>query len=682
MKKQFIKIIISGIVALTLLTTILPTSAYSHDMQKQTTNTQLNQKNEEINNFGPSWYNKPTTYAQLISWYQALETQYPGYIEVFKANVLYNTGTIPNGYDDYYIRITNESLGLHKPEVLFLGGPHGDETVGTVGMFWFTDWLMRMAFTDEPSPYYAKDWLRWIIDNREIYIEASHNPYGFDQDQRYDSHNWDLNREADMDWDQYEPTGGIWASVNGKTLHAFVDNHTVRLGADFHGGARLLLYPWGGTHNTIVGTSPITGNSYNYAPPDFYFFDASSLRLGDYMGDYGGNLDKYSIGTIPDTVGYTVGGGIGPWAYGGNVVANPVEDPYVEDETWGNYYGAGVLWLSPEMSNTKNPNQDTFGNDTVARFGAEVRRVILHQTDLAQPYLRWQSDSVQNDAVVITNTPVNFTWQVNGSMVVEHTYLQYGNNPNPIQTWTYTTTDNDEHSGDYIGGTGWDGAMSGQTDGTTYREGIAFTIPGEYYFVAKAQVDQIYKNVLRPDVYLSNPYLRLIKERTNDSYHEILEGTDGTEEIIGQTWWYSPILHVTVMPENDAPDKPDKPSGPAKGKPGSIYMYRTSTVDANADQVYYMWDWGDGNISEWLGPYASGSMASAQKSYSAKGEYSIKVKAKDIWGAESDWSDPLSITMPKDSAYQFRFLFLQQILEHLFERFPQSFPVLRQLLGY
>jgi hypothetical protein len=94
------------------------------------------------------------------------------------------------------------------------------------------------------------------------------------------------------------------------------------------------------------------------------------------MGDYGGNLDKYSIGTIPDTVGYTVGGGIGPWVYGADVEKNPVEDPYVADETYGNYYGAGVLWLSPEMSNTKNPSQDTFGNDTVARYGAEVRRVI------------------------------------------------------------------------------------------------------------------------------------------------------------------------------------------------------------------------------------------------------------------------------------------------------------------
>ena len=84
------------------------------------------------------WYNKPTSYSQLVSWYQALEILYPGYIEVFKANELYGTGTITGGYDDYFVRITNESLGFHKPEVLFLGSPHGDETAGTIGTVSYT----------------------------------------------------------------------------------------------------------------------------------------------------------------------------------------------------------------------------------------------------------------------------------------------------------------------------------------------------------------------------------------------------------------------------------------------------------------------------------------------------------------------------------------------------------------
>jgi hypothetical protein len=306
------RILLILVVSIFLLVIVNFNTALGYSINYNKNKNTINNLSEELEDspLGPTWYNKPANYAQLVSWYQTLESSYPQYIEVFKANELYDTGIATGGYDLYYVRITNEALDLHKPEVLFLGGPHGDETVGTVGMYWFTDWLMRMAFTDEPCQDYSKDWLRWLVDNREIYFEVSHNPYGFDHGpQREDGNGWDLNREADMDGPGW-PTGGIWGSVNGKTLRAFVDNHVIRIGCDFHGGARLLLYPWGSTHSNIYGTSPITGYSYGYAPPDFYFFDASSLRLGNYIGDYGGNLDKYSIGTIPGTVGYVVNGGI------------------------------------------------------------------------------------------------------------------------------------------------------------------------------------------------------------------------------------------------------------------------------------------------------------------------------------------------------------------------------------
>jgi hypothetical protein len=662
MKKHLLNVIIIGIVCITLLTTIQPVSAYSHDMQKQNTNTQTNQEIDDLGIIGPNWYNKPATYAQLISWYQALEALHPGYIEVFKANELYDTGIATGGYDLYYVRITNETRGFHKPEVLFLGGPHGDETVGTVGMFWFTDWLMRMAFTDEPCQGYSKDWLRWLVDNREIYFEVSHNPYGFDHGpSRADGNGWDLNREADMDGPG-RPTGGIWASVNGKTLRAFVDNHTIRVGCDFHGGARMILYPWGSTHRSINGISPITGYSYEYAPPDFFFFDASSLRLGNYIGDYGGNLNKYNIGTIPDTVEYEVEGGIGQWAYGADVVKNPVEDPWVV----GNYPGAGILWLSPEMSGTKNPAESTFGNDTLARYGAEVRRIILHQTDLAQPSVLWQQGTIDNNTNILPDRTIPLIWQVNGSLVVDHTFIQWGKNPDPINNPEYFTSDHNEHEGAYYGGTGWDNADNGQTQRITYMENITSSTPGEYYFVAKSQVDQIYANVLRPEVYRNNPYLRLLKERTNDSYYEELEGSDGTEKIIGQTWWVSQIIHVTVTTENEAPNKPAKPSGQIRGNVTVEYTYTTNTTDPDGNQVYYLWDWGDGTQSEWLGPFASGAQVYAQKSWNAEGIYRIKVKAKDISGVESAWSDPLPITMPTSKSTQMMSL-LAQFLHNLLQ---------------
>ena len=104
----------------------------------------------------------------------------------------------------------------------------------------------------------------------------------------------------------------------------------------------------------------------------------------------------------------------------------------------------------------------------------------------------------------------------------------------------------------------------------------------------------------------------------------------------------------TPPPPNNPPLKPSTPSGPNSGKPGVQYMYTTSTTDPDGDMIYYKWDWGDGNFSNWLGPFNSGATATATYSWAQKGDYNIKVKAKDVYGAESDWSDPLPITMPLD----------------------------------
>ena len=40
-----------------------------------------------------------------------------------------------------------------------------------------------------------------------------------------------------------------------------------------------------------------------------------------------------------------------------------------------------------------------------------------------------------------------------------------------------------------------------------------------------------------------------------------------------------------------------------------------------------------------MGPFNSGNTASATHSWEENGLYKIKVKARDSWGAESDWSN-------------------------------------------
>jgi len=117
------------------------------------------------------------------------------------------------------------------------------------------------------------------------------------------------------------------------------------------------------------------------------------------------------------------------------------------------------------------------------------------------------------------------------------------------------------------------------------------------------------------------------------------------DEYGAESGW-SAALTVTIS-TNVAPDKPARPSGPTSGKAGTSYTYSSSATDPNGDKVYIMFDWDDGANSGWMGPFTSGDTVTASHVWSAQGTYSIKVKAKDVYGEESMWSEPLSISMPK-----------------------------------
>jgi hypothetical protein len=158
------------------------------------------------------------------------------------------------------------------------------------------------------------------------------------------------------------------------------------------------------------------------------------------------------------------------------------------------------------------------------------------------------------------------------------------------------------------------------------------------------------------------------------TYKVWVNATDPTGSGYYTKKWYT---FTTQQQPNVPPDKPKTPTGPASGDAGVSYVYSSNTTDSNGDQVYYLWDWGDGTNSEWTGPYENGDICQESHIWSTKGSYSIKVKAKDTSGAESSWSDLLPIIMP----YTYNRP-LPQFLELLFQRFLNAFPILRQLLGY
>jgi hypothetical protein len=141
---------------------------------------------------------------------------------------------------------------------------------------------------------------------------------------------------------------------------------------------------------------------------------------------------------------------------------------------------------------------------------------------------------------------------------------------------------------------------------------------------------------------------------------------NGTETI-----WSDPLV-LTIVDGNQPPMKPDI-TGPPRIKYGVVSVYSARTTDPDGDCVYYYFDWGDNTTSGWVGPHTSGQTVPITHSWNFKGTYTVKVKAKDVYGAESDWETlpvwiPFSIDIPVLSFF-----------EWLSIHFPNAFPILQFL---
>jgi len=93
-----------------------------------------------------------------------------------------------------------------------------------------------------------------------------------------------------------------------------------------------------------------------------------------------------------------------------------------------------------------------------------------------------------------------------------------------------------------------------------------------------------------------------------------------------------------ITSKNFPPDKPNI-KGPSTGKAGEEYTYKISTSDPNGDDVYYWISWfSEFKNSSWIGPYHSGEEILVNYTYDNEGLYFLKVKSKDIYDEESEWS--------------------------------------------
>jgi hypothetical protein len=149
---------------------------------------------------------------------------------------------------------------------------------------------------------------------------------------------------------------------------------------------------------------------------------------------------------------------------------------------------------------------------------------------------------------------------------------------------------------------------------------------------------------------------------TNGEWYTVEEYSGRDRDLGFKTYW-----------RDYAPDDPDI-DGPSNAKTGKYIDYTFHTIDPEGHEVRYYIEWGDGNVSEWFFQYESGEYAVKSYKWESEGDYTIRAKAKDIYGAESGWTT-LEVSVPKSKVKEYT------IISWYFDKLIYRFPFLEKILN-
>jgi len=139
--------------------------------------------------------------------------------------------------------------------------------------------------------------------------------------------------------------------------------------------------------------------------------------------------------------------------------------------------------------------------------------------------------------------------------------------------------------------------------------------------------------------------------------------SDGYLHAINTTFYHRPSIPIVT--------------GPDECSKRVEYNFSARCFHVDGYNVSFFFDWGDGSNSGWTNFVPPGVSINASHTWKTVSDYkifNIKVKAKDVYGAESDWTT-FKVTVPKTKAININ-LFLQRF----FQRFPFFEKILNQII--
>lgn len=178
------------------------------------------------------------TYDAYIGMMNQYASTYPNLCQVF------SIGSTINGRQLLFAKISdNVGTTEAEPRFLYTSSIHGDELTGYILMLRLIDYLL--------VNYGINPIATNLVDNLEIWINPLANPDGTYKSGnstvagavRYNANSVDLNRNYYDPQNGPHPDGKVWQPETLAFMQ-MANDYDFAMGANFHGGAEVLNYPW------------------------------------------------------------------------------------------------------------------------------------------------------------------------------------------------------------------------------------------------------------------------------------------------------------------------------------------------------------------------------------------------------------------------------------------------------
>ncbi len=231
------------------------------------------------------WDQYPTYSAYENMMYQ-FATDHPDMCEII------TLGTLPSNRKILIAHINNGS-GAGKPKFLYTSTIHGDETTGWMLMLRWIDYLLENPTLPECAN---------ILNNVDLYVGPNTNPDGtyhggnntVNGATRYNANGVDMNRNYADPHSGPHPDGEAYQQETLWFMQLAEENNFV-MGANYHGGAEVMNYPWDNTHTLHSDDAWYQLISHEYA-------DLCHQVSSSYMTDYNNGITN-------GAAWYMIGGG-------------------------------------------------------------------------------------------------------------------------------------------------------------------------------------------------------------------------------------------------------------------------------------------------------------------------------------------------------------------------------------